>query len=106
LNVLKHRNFDHGYAVTSYSSQSQTADRVLIHVDSDHAPGGLSTRFAYVAISRARKDAQLYTNDAETLGQFLGRDVTKSSAIQQGALEIELHSIKESKLVQGYGISL
>ncbi len=106
FNVLQHRNFDHGYAVTSYSSQSQTADRVLIHVDSDHAPGGLSTRFAYVSVSRARNDVQLYTNDAETLGHVLSRDVTKSSAIQQGAHEIESHSIKESKLVQEYGVSL
>ncbi len=106
FDVLKHRNFDHGYAVTSYSSQSQTVDRVLIHVDSDHAPGGLSTRFAYVSVSRARNDVQLYTNDAETLGQVLSRDVTKSSAIQQGALEIELHSIEESKIVQDYGVSL
>ena len=27
-----HPHLDHGYAVTSYSSQGQTADRVLIHV--------------------------------------------------------------------------
>jgi len=26
---------DHGYAMTSYSSQGQTADRVLIHVDTE-----------------------------------------------------------------------
>jgi ATP-dependent exoDNAse (exonuclease V) alpha subunit len=26
-------NFDHGYAVTSYSSQGLTAERVLVHAD-------------------------------------------------------------------------
>jgi hypothetical protein len=28
-------HLDHGYAVTSYSSQGQTAERVLIHVDTE-----------------------------------------------------------------------
>jgi ATP-dependent exoDNAse (exonuclease V) alpha subunit len=30
-----HPHLDHGYAVTSYSGQGQTADRVLIHVDTE-----------------------------------------------------------------------
>jgi len=28
-------HFDHSYAVTNYSSQGQTAERVLIHVDTE-----------------------------------------------------------------------
>jgi hypothetical protein len=31
FNISKHPHLDHGYAVTSHSSQGQTADRVLIH---------------------------------------------------------------------------
>ena len=31
----KHLHLDHGYAMTSHSSQGQTADRVLIHVDTE-----------------------------------------------------------------------
>jgi hypothetical protein len=31
----RHPHLDHGYAVTSYSSQGQTADRVLINVDTE-----------------------------------------------------------------------
>ena len=34
LDSVKNPHLDHGYAVTSHSSQGQTADRVLIHVDS------------------------------------------------------------------------
>lgn len=30
-----HPHLNHGYAVTCYSGQGQTADRVLIHVDTD-----------------------------------------------------------------------
>ena len=35
FNIREHPHLDHGYAVTSHSSQGQTADRVLIHVDTD-----------------------------------------------------------------------
>jgi ATP-dependent exoDNAse (exonuclease V) alpha subunit len=33
LDSVKNPHLDHGYAVTSHSSQGQTADRVLIHVN-------------------------------------------------------------------------
>jgi hypothetical protein len=38
---------------------------------------------AYVSVSRAQFDVQMYTNDAKTLGQQLSRDVSNPSAIQQ-----------------------
>ncbi len=84
FNAKQHPHLDYGYAVTSHSSQGQTADRVLIHVDSETAHSQLiNSRMAYVSISRAQSDVQIYTNDAGTLGQKLGRDVSKPSAIQQ-----------------------
>ena len=33
FNIREHPHVDHGYAVTSHSSQGATADRVLVHVD-------------------------------------------------------------------------
>ncbi len=33
LDPAQYPHLDHAYAVTSYSSQGQTADRVLIHVE-------------------------------------------------------------------------
>jgi hypothetical protein len=36
---------------------------------------------AYVSVSRGRYDAQIYTNDADKLGNELSRDVSKHSAI-------------------------
>jgi len=73
-----------GNAMTSYSSQGQTADRVLIHVDTElGAKDLLNSRMAYVSVSRGRYDAQIYTNNAQTLGQELSRDVSHSPAIQQ-----------------------
>ena len=83
FNVRQHPHLDYGYAVTSHSSQGQTADRVLIHVDSTQAHSELlNSRMAYVSVSRAQYDVQMYTNDAKTLGQELSRDVSKSIALQ------------------------
>jgi ATP-dependent exoDNAse (exonuclease V) alpha subunit len=81
LDPRLHPHLDHGYAVTSHSSQGQTADRVLIHVDTElGAKDLLNNRMAYVAVSRGAYDAQLFTNDREKLGAALGHDVSHQSA--------------------------
>jgi ATP-dependent exoDNAse (exonuclease V) alpha subunit len=76
-------HLDHGYAVTSHSSQGQTAERVLIHVDTElGAKDLLSHRMAYVSVSRGQWDAQIFTNDREKLAQALSHDVSHKSAFQ------------------------
>jgi conjugative relaxase-like TrwC/TraI family protein len=81
LDPAQHPHLDHGYAVTSHSSQGQTADRVLIHADTElGAKDLLNNRMAYVAVSRGAYDAQIFTNDREKLGAALGHDVSHSSA--------------------------
>jgi conjugative relaxase-like TrwC/TraI family protein len=81
-----HPHLDYGYAVTSHSSQGQTADRVLVHVDTELRGGAqlVNRRFAYVAVSRGRYDAQIYTNDRAQVGEALSRDVSHRSAIELG----------------------
>jgi conjugative relaxase-like TrwC/TraI family protein len=81
LDSRQHPHLDHGYAVTSHSSQGQTAERVLIHIDTELAAKDLlNSRMAYVAVSRGAADAQLYTNDREKLPEALGHDVSHESA--------------------------
>ena len=81
LDPREHPHLDHGYAVTSHSSQGQTAERVLIHADTELAAKDLlNSRMAYVAVSRGAEDAQLYTNDREKLPEALGHDVSHESA--------------------------
>ncbi|MBW8869319.1 MAG: AAA family ATPase, partial [Acidobacteriales bacterium] len=81
IDPVKHPHLDHGYAVTSHSSQGQTAERVLVHVDTElGAKDLLNNRMAYVAISRGAHDAQLFTNDREKLPAALGHDVSHQSA--------------------------
>ena len=79
------RHFDHGYAVTSHSSQGLTADRVLVHVDTRAHPELINSRFAYVSISRASQDAQIFTNAASSLGSTLSHAVSKSTAMEIGS---------------------
>jgi conjugative relaxase-like TrwC/TraI family protein len=78
------QHFDHGYAVTSHSSQGLTSERVLVNMDTDVHPELISSRFAYVSVSRASHDAQIFTNNAAALGETLSRDVSKTSAIEFG----------------------
>jgi ATP-dependent exoDNAse (exonuclease V) alpha subunit len=76
-----HPHFDHGYAVTSHSAQGLTADRVLINADTTVHPELLNARFGYVSISRARLDAELFTNNAADLGLRLCNSIEKSVAV-------------------------
>jgi ATP-dependent exoDNAse (exonuclease V) alpha subunit len=83
LNPQRHPHLDHGYAVTSYSSQGQTAERVLVHVDTElGAKDLLNSRMAYVSISRGQWDAQIFTDSLEKLPKALGHDVSHKSAYQ------------------------
>jgi conjugative relaxase-like TrwC/TraI family protein len=95
FNARQHPHLDYGYAVTSHSSQGQTADRVLIHVDTEQAPELVNSRMAYVSVSRAQFDVQMYTNDAKALGYELNKDVSKATALSQQELgeKIEPRSV-------------
>jgi conjugative relaxase-like TrwC/TraI family protein len=81
FDTAEFRQFDHGYAVTSYSAQGLTAGRVLAHFDTDSSRSLINTRLAYVAVSRASDDVRIYTNNAETLGQRLATDISKTAAV-------------------------
>lgn len=76
------RQLDHGYAVTSHSSQGLTAGRVLANFDTDSNCNLINSRLAYVAISRASHDVRIYTNDAEGLGEKLASSISKTSALE------------------------
>ena len=82
FNIREHPHLDHGYAVTSHSSQGQTAERVLIHVDTELGEQLVNSRMAYVSVSRGQYDAQIYTNDKSELARDLSRDVSQRTAIQ------------------------
>lgn len=105
------RHFDHGYAVTSHSSQGLTAERVLVNMDIEVHSELINSRFAYVSVSRASHDAQIFTNDAANLAEKLSRDVSKASAIEFGASRIlggnrGLEQAATSKSISRTGLGL
>jgi conjugative relaxase-like TrwC/TraI family protein len=113
LDPTRQLHLDYGYAVTSYSSQGQTADRVLIHVDTElGAKDLLNSRMAYVAVSRGAHDAQIFTNDTTALGTVLSRNVSHMPAIQPTPISHAIEQAAEQRLAhqhaigQGLGISM
>lgn len=82
FNPERFPHLDHGYAVTSYSSQGKTMDRVLVNAETTETDLLVNQRMAYVAVSRARLDARIYTDSAADLGSALARRKDKSMALE------------------------
>jgi conjugative relaxase-like TrwC/TraI family protein len=82
-NLADHRHIDHAYAMTSYSAQGTTVDRVLLQIDtSDYRLSGLIDRtLAYVGASRAQYDIQIFADDASRLERSLSRENERAKAL-------------------------
>jgi len=61
-----------------------------------------------VSVSRGRYDSQIYTNNAATLGQEPGPNVSHSQAIQQvpAMHKIELQTTHTNQISQVFGLGL
>jgi ATP-dependent exoDNAse (exonuclease V) alpha subunit len=112
INPQRHPHLDHGYAITSHSSQGQTAERVLVHVDTGlGAKDLLNNRMAYVSISRGQFDAQIFTDSLESLPKALGHEISHQSAYKpEQAVALPQPKIVTPKhdveLSMGFGLSL
>ena len=72
-------HMDYAYATTVHSSQGLTADRVLIDA---HAQSRTTVKDVfYVALSRARFETTIYTNDRKNLPFSIGRENRKFAAL-------------------------
>lgn len=56
----------HGYVVTSHASQGVTVDKVFVGVSSESLPATYQ-RTAYVAVTRGKEQAQIFTDDRKEL---------------------------------------
>jgi conjugative relaxase-like TrwC/TraI family protein len=96
IDPRKFRHLDYGYAVTSHSAQGLTCDRVLVNADTRESLRLLNDRMAYVAISRARYDAVIYTDSAQNLGVSLDRSTNKESAIEAIQQQLPFNRVEQS----------
>ncbi|MBV9154711.1 MAG: relaxase domain-containing protein [Acidobacteriaceae bacterium] len=87
-NLNEYNYLDHAYAMTSHSSQGVTVDRVLIHVDTtdSRVRGLVDKTLSYVATSRARYDAQVFTDNASQLSRALARENVKETALSEAQI--------------------
>ena len=85
LDTERPHAIDYGYAVTSHSSQGKTIDRVLIHAETTESKQILNERMAYVAVSRARDEALIFTDDAQKLVFKMARQIEKTEITQTKA---------------------
>lgn len=80
---LADRHVRHGWVRTIHSSQGATCDHVIAHLESFRA-NTVDAASAYVAISRARKGAAIYTDSRAKLTEALGlRDGAQVGAIDE-----------------------
>lgn len=71
----------HGYVVTSHASQGVTVDKVFIGVSSESFPATYQ-RTAYVAVTRGKEQAVIFTDDKEELLKAVSRPDDPLSATE------------------------
>ena len=75
------RPLTHGYVVTSHASQGVTVDKVFIGMSSESFPATYQ-RTAYVAVTRGREQAQIFTDDRKELLKAVSRPDDPLSATE------------------------
>ncbi|MDQ2841453.1 MAG: AAA family ATPase, partial [Acidobacteriota bacterium] len=87
-NLKDHKHLDFAYAMTSYSSQGATVDQSLIHIDTSdpRLRAAIDQTMLGVALSRARWDAHIYTDNIDNLLQAVSQTTEKTEALSPAQL--------------------
>jgi len=71
----------HGYVQTSHASQGTTVDKVIVAISSESLPA-TDQRTAYVALTRGKEQALVFTDDRAELLRAIGRADRAMSAME------------------------
>ncbi len=71
INTGEYKNIDYGYALTTYKSQGQTYNSVVVEADTS-VPSLVDMRNQYVNITRARDEIKIFTDNADSLKELAG----------------------------------
>jgi len=95
FNIGHYPYVDHGYAVTDYKSQGQTAREVIVYTDT--ARSGSTYNSFYVAITRGKDDVRVYTDNADALKEQVKQEQQKTSSLdyKEDPLGNQNHQAKE-----------
>lgn len=83
----------HGYVVTSHASQGVTVDKVFVGVSSQSFPATYQ-RTAYVAVTRGKEQAQIFTDDRKELLNAINRPDDPLSATELSESNQEKPSLR------------
>ena len=87
LDSAADQHLRHGYVQTAHAAQGRTAERVMIHADS-RATNLVDQKMMYVAVSRAKAEAIVYTDDRGKLVSALReRAGERQVAIESASLD-------------------
>lgn len=91
----KYNTIDYGYAMTTYKSQGQTYNNVVIEAETNYKSLN-DMRSQYVEITRARDDVKIYTDDKEELKELSEIKTEKSDTLDEKLDERELNKIQQA----------
>jgi conjugative relaxase-like TrwC/TraI family protein len=74
-------HISHGYTVTSQASQGKTTEKVIVAISSQSIPA-TDQRTAYVAVTRGKEQALVFTDDINELMRAISRDSQPMSATE------------------------
>jgi conjugative relaxase-like TrwC/TraI family protein len=98
LDTSRDQHIRHSYVETAFAAQGRTADHVMIHADSK-ATNLVDQKMLYVAVSRARSSAAIFTDDRAKLVS----GIRERAGVAQTALDVVS---REHVSVRASGIGL
>lgn len=101
-------HFTHGYVITSHASQGVTVDKVFVGISSESLPA-TDQRTAYVAVTRGRERAEVFTDDREALLAAVSREDDAMSATDLTDAMTEAGPVrrrgrKRTPFIRGHGV--
>lgn len=103
----KFKHIDHAYAVTSYKSQGQTVNNVMVHHNTEGGRHG--DRETYVNVTRVREDVTVYTQNSDKAAAQSGQKMDKEQAtpvkeqINEKQVEKSGDQVADAKTSSGKG---
>jgi len=96
-------HFTHGYTVTSHASQGKTVDKVIVAISSQSFAAA-DQRTAYVAVTRGKEQALVFTDDRQELLRAISRADRAISATELAETNQPERSNKRTRFGRSRGM--
>ena len=93
--VTQYKYVAHGYAITDYKSQGQTAKKVIYHADTK----SVNFNQAYVSITRGKEDIAIFTDDKDKFKDKITKEQEKTTIHEFERQEAKKQETKLAKAI-------